>query len=198
MTWLETRNLCCALERPVPLRGRFQRCPTHKRREHISQKMFYKTCSGLHAYLRKDPKGILHGAATDDAAEVASQAARAPFVRQWATCGGWCCAIAVRVTICLGAACSGSLRGGFPRLASVIPILSCAWASSPKVGAGCGNSARPALRRGSRAIVIPTPTDFFFPPNAIPHAFCCQPWSGPGTQCGSYSISSFRKSRIRS
>src|ERR1700758_1308691 len=39
MTWLETRNLCCALERPVPLRGRFQRCPTHKRREHISKKI---------------------------------------------------------------------------------------------------------------------------------------------------------------
>ena len=31
----------------------------------------------------------------------------------------------------------------------VILILSCAWASSPKVGAGCGNSARPDLWRGS-------------------------------------------------
>jgi hypothetical protein len=39
MTWLETRNLCCALERPVTLRGRFQRCPTHKRREHISKEV---------------------------------------------------------------------------------------------------------------------------------------------------------------
>ena len=34
----------------------------------------------------------------------------------------------------------------------------CAWALVPKVGAGCGNSARPALWRGSCVSVIPTPT----------------------------------------
>jgi len=32
------------------------------------------------------------------------------------------------------------------------------WASSPKVGAGCGNSARPDLWRGCSAMGIPTPT----------------------------------------
>ncbi len=67
MTWLETRNLCCALERPVPLRGRFQRCPTHKRREHISENMFYKTCSRLYAYLREEEEQRnVHGAAAND------------------------------------------------------------------------------------------------------------------------------------
>jgi RNA-directed DNA polymerase len=41
-----------------------------------------------------------------------------------------------------------SSSGGFRRLAFVILILLCAWACTPKVGAGCGNSARPDLWRG--------------------------------------------------
>ncbi len=63
--------------------------------------------------------------------------------------GGRYCAVAVRGTTCRGAACGAILRDGFPRLGFVILILSCAWASSPKVGAGCGNSACPDLWRGS-------------------------------------------------
>ena len=38
------------------------------------------------------------------------------------------------------------------------PIRSCVLALSPKVGAGCGNSARPDLWRGCLARGIPTPT----------------------------------------
>src|SRR6202011_2389777 len=73
----------------------------------------------------------------------------APFARQWATCGERSCAVAARVTTCRGvAACDALSRGGFRRLAFVILILSCASASSPKVGAGCGNAARPDLWRG--------------------------------------------------
>jgi hypothetical protein len=49
--------------------------PTHKRREHISQDMFCKTCPGLHAWLRENSERTFHGTATDDAPEVASQAA---------------------------------------------------------------------------------------------------------------------------
>src|SRR5215469_17009404 len=37
------------------------------------------------------------------------------------------------------------LRNGFRRLRFVILILSGAWASSPQVGAGCGNAARPPV-----------------------------------------------------
>jgi hypothetical protein len=47
---------------------------------------------------------------------------------------------------------------GFPRFVFVIPIRYSAWALSPKGGAGRVSSARPDLRRGSRAIAIPTPT----------------------------------------
>jgi hypothetical protein len=46
-----------------------------------------------------------------------------------------------------------------PDLATTLFILlGRASASSTKVGAGCGNSARPYLCRGSCAITIPTPT----------------------------------------
>jgi len=59
---------------------------------------------------------------------------------------------------CRGAAYGGISDAGSPRFASVIPIRSSACALSPKVGAGCVSSACPDLRRGSRAIAIPTPT----------------------------------------
>ena len=52
----------------------------------------------------------------------------------------------------------------FPRSVFVIPIRSSACALSPKAGAGCVSSARPDLRRGSRAIATPTPTG----PQALP------------------------------
>src|SRR5262249_37578814 len=47
---------------------------------------------------------------------------------------------------------------GSPRSVSVIPIRYSVYALLPKVGAGCVSSACPDLRRGSRAIAIPTPT----------------------------------------
>lgn len=40
--------------------------------------------------------------------------------------------------------------------ASAIPCLSCASASSPNVGSGCGSSARPVLKRTRRATAVPT------------------------------------------
>jgi|SRR5882724_5913469 len=43
-------------------------------------------------------------------------------------------------------------------LLSVIPIPCAAWASLPKVRAGCGNPACPDLWRGLYANMIPTPT----------------------------------------
>jgi hypothetical protein len=69
------------------------------------------------------------------------------FARPWGSSGERCCAVAARVT-CPGIACSVFLRGGSRRLMFVILILSGASAFLPQVGAGCGNTARPDLRRG--------------------------------------------------
>src|SRR6266704_3392581 len=79
------------------------------------------------------------------------------FERLWVTSGERCCAVAVRVT-CPGTACSILLRGGSHRLMSVILILLCVSASLPKVGAGCGNAARPDLSGGRSETSVPTGT----------------------------------------
>ena len=70
------------------------------------------------------------------------------FAWQWGICGGKSCADAVRATTCRGTVWNVLLLGGFRLHVSVILIPSCVCTSSPKVGAGCGNPARPDLWRG--------------------------------------------------
>ncbi len=60
--------------------------------------------------------------------------------------------------MCRGIACDGTSPGGFRLSASVIRTRSCGLAWLPKVGAGCGKSARPVLCGGRRATVVPTAT----------------------------------------
>ncbi len=67
---------------------------------------------------------------------------------QWVICGGQSCADAVRATTCRGTVWNVSLVGGFRLRVSVILIPFCVCPSSPEVGAGCGNTARPDLWRG--------------------------------------------------
>jgi hypothetical protein len=74
MTYTRPRTYV-AVNRDAPaLRVGPRAFPPHKCRQHISQEMFYRTCLGLYAYLRKDPEGALHGPATNDAPEAASEA----------------------------------------------------------------------------------------------------------------------------
>ena len=61
--------------------------------------------------------------------------------------------------MCRGIACDGTSPGGFRLSASVIRTRWCGLAWLPKVGAGCGKSARPVLCGGRRATVVPTATD---------------------------------------
>ncbi len=65
------------------------------------------------------------------------------------SCGVRSCAVAARATPCRGAACDVTSSAGSPCLTFVILTLLYAWAFSPKVGAGCGNSPCPDLWRGS-------------------------------------------------
>src|SRR5215813_6376275 len=83
------------------------------------------------------------------------------FATQWAICGGRCCAAAARETTCRGDAGSVTFSAGSRPLRFVILILSCAWASSPKVGAGCGNAARPCSVEGVMSDHDPY-SDFWF------------------------------------
>jgi hypothetical protein len=71
------------------------------------------------------------------------------FGRPSVPCGVWSCAVAARATTCRGAACEVPSSAGFPCPTFVLLTLSCVSAFSPEVGAGCGNSARPDLWRGS-------------------------------------------------
>jgi len=58
------------------------------------------------------------------------------------------CRGAVRTAASSGIACGASSIAGCLCLSSVIPILSIAWASSPKARTGCGSAARPDPWRG--------------------------------------------------
>src|SRR5271170_1356707 len=72
--------------------------------------------------------------------------------------GGECCVGAAKAITCRGPACGRCSIPGFLPLVSATLIHSCAWASSPEVGAGCGNAARPDLWRGWSEMIISTPT----------------------------------------
>jgi hypothetical protein len=90
------------------------------------------------------------------------------FDSKWGDSGIVRCRGAVRTVASCGTACGASSPAGCPSLPSVILIPCAAWASLPEARAGCGKSACPHLWRGSRAIVIPTPTfGGFLPPSPM-------------------------------
>jgi hypothetical protein len=73
-------------------------------------------------------------------------------------CGGVCSPVAVNAH-CPGTGCDAISPGGFRPSASVIRGRLSALAYPPKVGAGCGNAARPDLCGGRRATGVPAATN---------------------------------------
>src|SRR5882762_1692461 len=80
------------------------------------------------------------------------------FGSRWDGSGIARCRDAARMAASFWTACGVSSLAGCLCLPSLIPILSAAWASSPKARAGCGSAACPDPWRWLCAIMIPTPT----------------------------------------
>jgi hypothetical protein len=91
----------------------------------------------------------------------ASHGIRSPFSRLPGLspgCGG-VCSLAAASDTSRGIGCDAMSPDGFRLSASAIRGRSRALAFGPKVGAGCGNAARPDLCGGRRAIGVPTATN---------------------------------------